>query len=99
MDESKFTRREFHLGDSIQLEDNRRHWRVYNCPTNLISKYVSYAKLHFGNEVWKVLEKGMNLIMEEEGEWRISVEKRLKLIEDKLNKKENGYSTFGGGEE
>lgn len=85
----------------ITLEDNRRTFKIYDCPTELISKYISFAKLHFGNQVWKVMEKGMNLILEEEKEWRIQTEKRLTLLEDAVFKKQEedkGPITFGGGE-
>ena len=69
-------------------------------PVDLINKYVSYAKLYFNNEVWRVLEKGMKLIMQEETEWKIQVEKRLSALEAvvfKSKPEEEEVKTFGGG--
>jgi len=95
-EEKPFTRREFQDGDVITLENNRRNWRVYDCPTDLINKYISYAKLYEDNQVWKVLERGMRLLMKEEDDWKQSVERRIKSLEDKINNKEiETPKTFG----
>jgi len=87
----------------IELEDNRRNWRVFNVPTELIGKYISYAKLHYNNEVWKVMEEGMRLILERD-ETSFSVEDRVKNLENEIAalksltyaKKEEEVNTFGG---
>jgi len=90
------------MADLITLENNRKTFKVYDCPIELINKHISYAKLHFDNQVWKVMEKGMNLILEEQSEWRFKVEKRLELLENTVfkEKKEEEESeipkTFGG---
>lgn len=83
----------------ISLTNNRRTWKIYDCPVDLINKYISYAKLHFDNQVWKVMEKGMNLIMNEETEWKVTVEKRLQALEDAVFKKKEDVVTFGKKEE
>ncbi len=84
------------LGE-IRLERDIRTFKVYDCPTKLINKYISYAKLHFDNQVWKVMEKGMNLIMNETSEWKVSVDTRLKALEDRVfEEKEEQITTFGG---
>ena len=95
---SNFKRRKFSLDDRVELIDNRRNWRIYNCPVDLINQYISYAKLYFNNEVWRVLEKGMKLIMQEETEWKVQVEKRLSALEQSVFKKEKEEEvlTFGG---
>lgn len=81
----------------IKLERSVRIFKVYDCPVELINKYISYAKLHFGNQVWKVMEKGMNLIMNEQSEWKVTVDTRLKALEDKVfEEKEEQINTFGG---
>ena len=87
-------------GDLFILENNSRTFKVFDCPVELIGKYISYAKLHFDNHVWKVLEKGMQLIMDEETSWKVQTEKRLALLEDKVFKKnkddeEEEVTTFG----
>lgn len=57
---------------------------VYNMPVPLIQKYISYAKLYYDNEVWKVLAKAMELLVEEQTTWRDSVEYRLGDLEMKV---------------
>jgi len=84
----------------ISLERNVRTWKIYNMPVELINQYISYAKLYFNNEVWRVLEKGMKLIKEEETEWKVQVEKRLRALEEEVFGKKEGWKgihTFGGG--
>lgn len=83
----------------VTLENNRKTFKIYDCPTELINKYISYAKLYHDNQVWQVMERGMKLLMEEEKEWRIQVEKRLKLLEDSVFKEKDNEEeplTFGG---
>ena len=96
---NKFTRKNFEKGDLISLDNNVRSFRIYDCPVELINKCISYSKLYFDNQVWKVLEKGMNLIMNEEMDWRISVENRLATLEQRLELSEKGeeeIQTMGG---
>ena len=66
VEEKPFVRRIIKPGEDfeITLVDNRRNWRVFNMPVDLISQYISYSKLHYGNDVWKVMEYGMKLILE-----------------------------------
>jgi hypothetical protein len=103
-DEKPFVRRDLSSGNfEIALEDNRRNWRVYNVPIELISKYISYAKLHFDNEVWKVMDLGMTLILEADTTAK-GLKERLETLESEvqalkqiINKEKNNEPiTFGG---
>jgi len=107
-EEKPFVRREINLNEpfEIRLENNIRNWRVYNMPLELINRYISYAKLRFNNEVWKVLEYGMSLIDEQETTAKslkdrvIQLEadvQALKLLLNKENKEIEVPITFGGG--
>ena len=104
MTENKFVRKDLSSGSfEISLEDNRRNWRVYNVPVELISKYISYAKLHYNNEVWKVMEEGMKLLLERD-EISMDIVDRIKNLEGEItalksiitSEKSKEVSTFGG---
>ena len=84
----------------IKLERNIRTFKVYDMPVDLINKFISYSKLHYDNQVWKVMEYAMNLILEEGTTWKVVVDKRLKILEDQVfqeEKKDTKPKTFGGG--
>lgn len=40
-------------------------FKIYDVPVELKNKYISLAKLDYDNQVWKVLERGMELINDE----------------------------------
>ena len=83
--EKPFKRRDVSSVDfKIELEDNRRNWRIFNMPVELISKYLSYAKLHYDNEVWKVMELGMELILERD-RTSFTLEDKVKNLENELS--------------
>ena len=79
---------------------NRKSFKIYDMPVELVNQLISYAKLYHDNEVWQVIEKGMNLIMNESKEWKILVDTRLTALEDRVfneKEKETEISTLGGG--
>jgi hypothetical protein len=105
-DEKPFVRRDISSANfDISLEDNRRNWRVFNIPIELITKYISYAKLYFNGEVWRVMDLGMTLILESD-KTATGMEDRLKHLEAEvtalkqiINKEKNERpATFGGSE-
>lgn len=88
----------------ITLED-RISWRIYNMPVDLANQYISYAKIRFGNDVWKVMEYGMNLILEHDTNAREmkqrveDLEREVQILKSLVNKdKGNGTTTFGGND-
>ena len=106
MTEKPLKRRDLSSTDfKIELEDNRRNWRTFNVPVELISKYISYAKLHYNNEVWKVMEQGMELILERD-RTSFTVADKVKNLEAEISalksllyaekEKETKVNTFGG---
>jgi len=78
-------------------------FRVY-VPTDkreLINKYISYAKLHFDNQVWKVMEAGMDHLIESEKLLKIYLMNKVDELEDRISKLENNknkkkVTTFAG---
>jgi len=92
----EFKRRE---EKDIEVRMDRRNWRIYGMPVDLINWYISYAKLYCDNEVWKVVELGKKAIEKEKEEWKIEIEKRLNQIEnilEKMTKKKEEVSVVGG---
>lgn len=74
-------------------DDASVDFKVYDMPISLIQKYISMAKLRYDNQVWKVLEKGMKLMQEEETTWKDRVDekleehkKRIKALDTKIGK-------------
>lgn len=105
--EKTFVRRDLSSANfEISLEDNRRNWRVFNIPTELISKYISYAKLHFNNDVWKVMELGMILILDADltasgmKERLEKLEAEVQALKEIIKKDKNSEpTTFGGNQQ
>jgi len=46
-------------------EDKRVDLKVYDVPVELKNQYISMAKLDYDNELWKVLEAGMEKLQDE----------------------------------
>ena len=59
-------------------------FRIYDMPVELFKEYVAYAKLYFDNQMWKVLEKGMELIKLDEAKKKTEFENRLTKLEDRV---------------
>jgi hypothetical protein len=61
---------------------------VYNVPIELIQQYVSMAKLFYQNQMWKVLEEGMALLVSEksnvQSEWQAKVEAAISDITKRI---------------
>lgn len=51
--------------DGKEYSTDRVDFKVYDVPIELKNKYISLAKLEYDNEMWKVLEAGMNALLEE----------------------------------
>lgn len=92
---------------------DRKDFTVYDMPTDLANKYISMAKLYYDNEVWRVLEHGMELMVEEHTTKVEDLEDRIDRLEAKVSVLESTSSpddhtdddadfdlkpTFGGDE-
>lgn len=53
-------------------------FKVYDMPVELKNKYISMAKLDYDNEMWKVLEAGMDALQEER-------ERKIPELEQKVD--------------
>lgn len=88
--------------------------KVYDMPVELKNKYISMAKLDYDNELWKVLEAGMDRLMDERQtkmdglEQDVeSLQKQIVYLKTKIEQLEAdeqqktdqvGPATFGGSE-
>lgn len=81
-------------------------FKVYDMPVELKNKYISLAKLEHDNQMWKVLEEGFKLMMEERRTWKEDAEKEIESLKAEVQflktKVENlesrtGQETGGGG--
>lgn len=60
--------------EDIQTVD----FKVYDMPVELKNKYISMAKLDYDNQMWKVLEAGMDALSEER-------ERKVPELEEKVD--------------
>lgn len=59
--------------------NERIDFKVYNLPIEVKNKYVSLAKLEYDNQMWKVLEAGMDALLEERN-------RKVPELEEKVDK-------------
>ena len=77
-----------------EKKNQRIEFKVHDMPMELVHKYISLAKLHYDNQVWRVLEHGMKLLMGEEKSWKEEVEARLLAIENQLEEMKKRKKRF-----
>ena len=86
------------------LNEKGTNLLVYNVPKELISKCISLAKLYYDNELWRVLEIGVERILTDKDKWKVEIDFRLAALEAKLaflmesnnKEEEKEKATFGG---
>lgn len=70
---------------SEQEEDTTRiDFKVYDVPIELKNKYVSLAKLEYDNQMWKVLEAGMDRLVEERETQVPKLEKEVDSLQKQI---------------
>lgn len=93
------------------MNDDRVDLKVYDIPVEVKNKYISMAKLDYDNELWRVLEAGMEKLEDErdrkvpELEEKVdNLQKQIVFLktkmeelesEDKKDDTSNGPKTFG----
>jgi len=103
------------MSESDESEIERVDMKVYDMPVELKNKYISKAKLDYDNQLWKVLEEGMDKMIEERETKVPRLEARVENLEEQiaylkvkleeqkgqdLSEKDDGApATFGGGKE
>lgn len=65
-------------------DTDRVDFRVYDVPVDLKNQYISMAKLHYDNQVWKVLADAMELLLEEQTTRVDELEERILTLEMKV---------------
>lgn len=74
--------------EKLKESEDRTDFRVYNCPVELKNELVSMAKLHYDNEMWKVIADGLELLKKEkDGEFEeryAELEGRVSRLEEEL---------------
>jgi len=92
--------------------DNPTDFKVYDVPTELKNDYISMAKLHYDDDVWKVMADAMAALKEDKFGRVDILEKRIAQLEQELGAVKGLISkqrssdedddlkpTFGGGDE
>lgn len=82
----------------IRVERKKRTFKVYDMPIGLIDRLISYAKLYHGNQVWKVVEEGMDLLQAKETSWKVMTDIRLDKLEKEVFEKEKPKKSKTWGE-
>jgi len=97
--------------DEMWEPDNPTDFKVYDVPTELKNDYISMAKLHYDDDVWKVMADAMASLKEDKFGRVDVLEKRIAQLEQELgalkgliSKQRNDEDdddlqpTFGGGD-
>lgn len=87
---------------------DRTDFKVYDMPSELVNQYISMAKLYYDNQVWKVLEQGMDLLLaqrtpseemqNEIEELQLQVEKlkkEVRMLQAQKHEEDDVEPTFG----
>lgn len=73
------------LKEKAEKESETVDFTIYDVPVELKNKYISMAKLHHDNQVWKVLADAMQALMEERGSRVDKLEDRVNQLEAELD--------------
>jgi len=97
--------------DEMWEPENPTDFRVYDVPMELKNDYISMAKLHYDDDVWKVMADAMASLKEDKFGRVDVLEKRIAQLEQELgvlkgliSKQRNDEDdddlkpTFGGGD-
>jgi len=64
--------------------DNPTDFKVYDVPTELKNDYISMAKLHYDDDVWKVMADAMAALKDDKFSRVDVLEKRVAELEQEL---------------
>ena len=71
------------VGNKINI---RTSFKVYDMPQELMQEYIGWAKLYYGNQVWKVMEAGLKALKDK----MINIDVVMERIEN-FEKKAQSY--------
>jgi len=98
--------------DGLWEPENPTDFKVYDVPTELKNDYISMAKLHYDDDVWKVMADAMAALKDDKFNRVDVLQERIAQLEQELsalkamigkyqNQDEDDDDlkpTFGGGE-
>jgi len=64
--------------------DNPTDFKVYDVPTELKNDYISMAKLHYDDDVWKVMADAMAVLKEDKFSRVDVLEERVAQMEEEI---------------
>lgn len=70
--------------DEEAYNTERIDFKIYETPVELKNKYISLAKLEYDNEMWKVLEAGMDALLEERDRKVPELETKVKQLQKQI---------------
>lgn len=95
--------------EKVWQPENPTDFKVYDVPMELKNDYISMAKLHYDDDVWKVMADAMAALKEDKFTKVEMMEEKIMQLEEEIStiktliknqsEDENDVKpTFGGGE-
>jgi len=95
--------------DNVWQPENPTDFKVYDVPMELKNDYISMAKLHYDDDVWKVMADAMAALKEDKFTKVEMMEEKIMQLEEEIatiktliknqSSEDNDVKpTFGGGE-
>jgi len=96
--------------DNVWQPENPTDFKVYDVPMELKNDYISMAKLHYDDDVWKVMADAMAALKEDKFTKVEMMEEKIMQLEEEIatiktliknqsSEDDNDLKpTFGGGE-
>jgi len=91
------------------LDKSRSTFKIFDVPNWLINEYIAYAKLYTNNQVWKVMDQGMQLLQNDmvsiqdlekaQLEFQQAVHDEIKALKEEIKRIKGGekeIKTFKG---
>jgi uncharacterized small protein (DUF1192 family) len=71
--------------DDVWQPQNPTDFRVYDVPTELKNDYISMAKLHYDDDVWKVMADAMAALKEDKFSRVDLLEERIESLQQEVS--------------
>mgnify|MGYP002760170122 FL=1 len=70
--------------DDVWQPENPTDFKVYDVPTELKNDYISMAKLHYDDDVWKVMADAMAALKEDKFSRVDLLEERIESLQQEV---------------
>jgi len=70
--------------DDVWRPENPTDFKVYDVPTELKNDYISMAKLHYDDDVWKVMADAMAALKEDKFSRVDLLEERIESLQQEV---------------